>query len=37
MSQDSGETEDYTITENIITFVDAPFDGSKIRCTYRHN
>ena len=35
MSQDSGETEDYTITGNVLTFVDAPFDGSKIRCTYR--
>jgi len=35
--QDSGETEDYTITENIITFINPPLEGSKIRCTYRHN
>ena len=34
--QDSGETEDYVISGNTITFIDAPFEVSKIRCSYRH-
>jgi hypothetical protein len=34
--QDSGESEDYTITNNIITFISPPLEGSKIRCSYRH-
>ena len=34
--QDPGETEDYIISGNTITFIDAPFEGSKIRCSYRH-
>jgi hypothetical protein len=33
--QDPGETADYTISGNTITFVDPPFEGSKIRCSYR--
>lgn len=33
--QDSGETEDYIISGNTITFIDAPLEGSKIRCSYR--
>ena len=32
--QDPGETEDYVISGNTITFNDAPFEGSKIRCSY---
>ena len=34
--QDPGETEDYVISGNTITFIDAPFEGSKIRCSYRY-
>lgn len=34
--QDPGETEDYVISGNTITFIEAPFEGSKIRCSYRH-
>tara|TARA_R100000908_G_C3727975_1_gene128317 strand:- start:309 stop:800 length:492 start_codon:yes stop_codon:yes gene_type:complete len=33
--QDPGETEDYIISGNTITFIDPPFEGSKIRCSYR--
>lgn len=35
--QDSEQNEDYAISENTITFIDAPLEGSKIRCSYRHN
>ena len=34
--QDPGETEDYVISGNTITFIDSPMEGSKIRCSYRH-
>ena len=34
--QDPGETEDYVISGNTITFMDSPMEGSKIRCSYRH-
>lgn len=32
--QDGDANTDYTIVGNKITFLDAPFTGSKIRCTY---
>ena len=32
--QDGDANTDYTIVGNKITFFDAPFTGSKIRCTY---
>jgi hypothetical protein len=32
--QDSDYGSDYTMDGNMITFVQAPFQGSKIRCTY---
>ena len=32
--QDGDADTDYTIVGNKITFLDAPFTGSKIRCTY---
>jgi len=32
--QDSDYGADYTMDGNMITFVQAPFQGSKIRCTY---
>lgn len=35
--QDSGQNGDYVISENIITFIDAPLEGNKIICSYRHN
>jgi len=33
--QDPGDDEDYLISGNTITFVDAPLEGSRIRCSYR--
>ncbi len=33
--QDSGVTEDYTISGDVITFNEAPLVGMKIRCSYR--
>jgi hypothetical protein len=33
--QDSGELYDYTINDNLITFNEPPFLGSKVRCSYR--
>jgi len=35
--QDSGQNGDYVISENIITFIDAPLEGNKIICSYRYN
>jgi len=32
--QDSDEDTDYTISGNIITFIDPPMEGSKLRCSY---
>jgi hypothetical protein len=34
--QDPGVDEDYTISGSTITFVDAPLEGSRIRCSYRY-
>lgn len=34
--QDPGDDEDYTISGSTITFVDAPLEGSRIRCSYRY-
>ena len=34
--QDPGETEDYIISANTITFIDPPSMGSKLRCSYRY-
>ena len=33
--QDSGELYDYTISDNLITFNEPPFLGSRVRCSYR--
>ena len=33
--QDPEENGDYTILDNIITFKEPPFLGSKVRCSYR--
>lgn len=33
--QDSGVTEDYIISGDVITFNEAPLVGMKIRCSYR--
>ena len=32
--QDSDEDTDYMISGNIITFIDPPMEGSKLRCSY---
>ena len=34
--QDPGETEDYIISGNTITFNEPPLEGSKLRCSYRY-
>jgi hypothetical protein len=34
--QDPGDDEDYTISGRTITFIDAPLEGSRIRCSYRY-
>ncbi|MDB4335451.1 hypothetical protein N9994_00145 [bacterium] len=34
--QDPGEDSDYIISGKTITFIDAPLDGSKLRCSYRY-
>tara|TARA_Y100000389_G_scaffold203878_1_gene253908 strand:- start:2058 stop:2771 length:714 start_codon:yes stop_codon:yes gene_type:complete len=31
----SGKNNDYTISDNIITFIETPVLGSKVRCSYR--
>jgi len=33
--QDPGEKNDYIMSENIITFREPPFLGSRVRCSYR--
>jgi hypothetical protein len=34
--QDPGESEEYIISGNTITFNDPPSNGSKLRCSYRY-
>ena len=34
--QESGDIYDYTILGNVISFIDAPPIGSRIRCSYRY-